>query len=673
MCGIAGYITKSKVKAEDLELMLMMLTHRGPDEFGTYVAEHAALGSARLAIIDVKGGQQPIQDEERQVTIVFNGEIYNYIELREQLKKDGVRFAGNSDTEVILKSYLRHGEDFCREFNGEFAIAIWDEREKKLILARDRIGIRPLYYFEDNERLIFASEMKSILIHRDVPRKLNAKALDQIFTFWTPIGEHTCLQDIKMLSAGYLLIAQNGQVKSRAFWQWPFPSLCAKSSLSFKDEKQEFLARLEKAVRYRMRADVEVGSYLSGGIDSSAIVALCAPQSGATLRTFSVAFKEKSYDERIFQDRVAKLFKTKHEMVECDYGDIGKVFKDVVWHAETPVFRTAPAPLFLLSQLVRKHKIKVVLTGEGSDEILLGYDLYRQVKIRKFWRRQPHSKFRWQLFRKLYGYLPQFSDQRYAQVAIQSFKTDLLSDSPFYSHLVPWYNNAANKAYFSAQILKNIKGYDCYEELRKSVPAAYFKASPIDQAQYLDLITLLRGYLLSSQGDRMSMAHSVEGRYPFLDHEFVEYVSTLPEKYKLMGLNDKRILREAFADILPEEICRRPKVAYQAPEIRPFISPEGKVSALAAHYLDEKRIKDFDVFDWDVVQSLLNKIKGSDQTRLGMRDNMAFVQIFSTQIFIDQFLKQDIRTIAQEKKRNNKVKFTKILKQSPMLSSKFNF
>lgn len=669
MCGIAGYISKSKVDIHDLKLMLMMLSHRGPDEFGTFVNAQVALGSARLAIIDVKGGQQPIQDEERQVTVVFNGEIYNYIELRDQLKTQGVRFAGNSDTEVILQCYLRMGENFCDHFNGEFAIALWDDKKKKLILARDRLGIRPLFYFQNGNQLIFGSEIKAILVHEDVPLQLNVKALDQIFTFWTPIEQNTLFEDIKLLSAGHLLVVENNQTKLSAFWKWPFPSLSEKRTASFEDEKIEFRSRLKKAVAYRMRADVEVGSYLSGGIDSSVIVALCAPQSGSTLKTFSVAFKEESYDERIFQKRVADLYHTHHQMIECDYKDIEQEFKDVIWHTETPIFRTAPSPLYLLSALVRQQGIKVVLTGEGSDEILLGYDLYRQVKIRKFWGRQPDSKFRWQLFRKLYSYLPQFSNNRYAQVAIQSFKTDLNSDSPFYSHLIPWHNNAANKVYFSKRVQESLAGYDSYADLKHHLPKEYFKVNEIDQAQYLDLITLLRGYLLSSQDDRMSMAHSVEGRYPFLDHEFVEYASTIPEKYKLMGLKDKRILRESMTDLLPGDICSRPKVAYQAPEIRPFINKDGFVSQLVLNYLDDKRLKDFDLFDLDMVHSLLSKIESSDQTRLGMRDNMAFVQILSAQIFVDLFLNQNIRQLAEEKLKSNKINFTKSLGGMPDLQA----
>jgi asparagine synthase (glutamine-hydrolysing) len=292
------------------------------------------------------------------------------------------------------------------------------------------------------------------------------------------------------------------------------------------------------------------------------------------------------------------------------------------------------------------------------------------VKIRKFWKRQPNSKFRWQLFRRLYSYLPQFSDQRYAPVAIQSFKTELTSESPFYSHLIRWSNNAANKVYFSNRVKKDLEGYNAYEDLKTYLPKEYFKVNLIDQAQYLDFITLLRGYLLSSQGDRMSMAHSVEGRYPFLDHEFVEYASTIPEEYKLRHLKDKLILRRAAAKFLPEEICSRPKVAYQAPEIRPFISKEGKVSDLVGQYLSEARIKEFDLFDGGVVNTLLKKIQGSDQSRLGMRDNMAFVQVLSTQIFTDLFLKSSFRNKAQEQLRANKIPFTKRLQSSAAVLNK---
>lgn len=657
MCGIAGFMTKNP-ELHELELMLMMISHRGPDELGTYIDSQAALGAARLAIVDLKDGKQPMMSESGDVVLVFNGEIFNYIELMEQLKKEGHTFRTHSDSEVLLKGYLEYGHDFAHYLNGQFAIGIWDLREQKLILARDRVGIRPLFYQHSSQIFSFGSEIKTLLTRKGTHKEINKQALDQIFTFWTPVGSHTMFKGIKELPPGNMLIYQNNTVQINSYWQWPFPSLHEKKTSSLHETQEQFLEKLKTSVTLNLRADVEVGAYLSGGIDSSSIVALSSKIAGERLQTFSIAFKEESYDERPYQKTVSDLFKTRHQMIECDYPDIEKHFKEVIWHTEMPIFRTAPAPLFLLSDYVRSKKIKVVLTGEGADEILLGYDLFRQVKLRKFWSRQPASKRRPLLFKKLYAYLPQFNNERYANLAIQSFKQDLSTSSPFYSHLIRFNNNIANKVFYSQELRMALGDYSAYDELLSILPADYFKVDEIDQAQYLEMTTLLRGYLLSSQGDRMSMAHGVEGRYPFLDHEFIEFVNTLPRKFKLSGLKDKLILREVFSRFLPEEIARRPKVAYQSPEVRPFIRIDQTISSLIEQYLNTKAIDEAGLYAGQLVHSLVKKVQDTDLIRLGTRDNTAFVEVLSTQIFYDSFINSDLRQIAEEKLKDNKIPFS---------------
>jgi asparagine synthase (glutamine-hydrolysing) len=349
---------------------------------------------------------------------------------------------------------------------------------------------------------------------------------------------------------------------------------------------------------------------------------------------------------------VAAEYHTKHRTFECGDEDINDRFERAVWHTETPLFRTAPTPLNLLSERVRNDGIKVVLTGEGADEVLLGYDIFREVKIRRFWSRQPGSSWRQQLFKKLYAYLPQFSNPRFANLSIESFRGTLQSDSPFYSHLIRWNNNAANKIYFSEALRGGLGDYDALAELESMLPADYRRADDVDRAQYLEMITLLRGYLLSSQGDRMTMGNSVEARFPFLDHEFVEFASRLPRKFKLAGLRDKRILRESMDGFLPAEICQRPKFAYQAPEIRAFFAVGRPRSALVDTYLSDTVVREVGLFKSELVSSLLKKVETSGLARLGTRDNIAFVQMLSTHIFHKRFVQDRPSDANRERARH---------------------
>lgn len=656
MCGIAGIVSK-KVTLHDLKLMLMMLSHRGPDELGTYVDPEAGIGNARLSILDPVNGTQPVYDPSREVAVVLNGEIFNYIELRSALEKKGYVFRTHTDTEVLLNCYLEYGDSFLADLNGQFSIAIWDRKKRSLLLARDRMGITPLFFYRSKDFFVFSSEIKALLVHKAVPKEINGKALDQIYTFWVPVGKHTILSGIEELPPGKMLLLRDGKVDISSYWEWPFPSRVEDTTAVFEKEKERFVDVLDKAVGLRLRADVEVGAYLSGGIDSSAITALAARRIPASLKSYSVAFDEKDYDERSYQNLVARLCRTKHTMINCSHENIEKSFRDVIWSTETPIFRTAPTPLFLLSQAVNRDAIKVVLSGEGSDEILLGYDLFREHKIRKFWSRQPESAIRPQLFKKLYAYLPHFKNPRYANLTIQFFKSTLLQKSPFYSHTVRWNNNAVNKVYFSEDLRQDLAGYDALREIESILPGDYFKATDIDQAQYLEIMTLLRGYLLASQGDRMTMSHSVEGRYPYLDHEFIAYANALPATFKLSGLKDKHILRESMRDLLPQEICRRPKIAYQAPEIRPFVRLDKTASGLVDRHMSKEAIGGYGLYQWPLVEGLIEKVRNASLERLGTRDNMAFVQILSTQLFCEMFMHEDLRDMAEKRLAANKIPF----------------
>jgi asparagine synthase (glutamine-hydrolysing) len=645
MCGIAGLVTQ-RPDPLALERMLVVLDHRGPDDLGTYFDGGAALGTTRLSIIDFAGGRQPMQHAESGVVIAFNGEVFNHPELRAELARSGFRFHTRSDTEVVLALYLEHGAGFAKRLNGQFAISIWDPRDRKLLLARDRFGICPLFYHHQEGSFAFASELKAILTLPHVRRRLDLRALDQIFTFWTTVVGRTVIEDVLELPPGHTLELRDGRVTLRTYWAWPFPERSAQVDVPFSDAVDEFREHLSRSVELRLRADVEVGSYLSGGVDSSAIVALAAPRRPDRLRTYSVAFADASYDERTYQEQVARHCSTMHTTVECMDADVEASFEQVVWSSETPLFRSAPAPMHLLSRRVRKDGLKVVLSGEGADEVLLGYDIFKEVKVRRFWQRQPQSQARPQLLKRLYSYLPHFADPRFASLAIESFRKSLHSESPLYSHLVRWTNNAANKVYLSEQVSSELQGCDPLDDLRASLPDAFFAADDVERAQYLEISTLLRGYLLSSQGDRMSMGNSVEQRFPYLDHELVAFANRLPRSYKLAGLRDKRVLRESMRGLLPADIVGRAKFAYQAPEIRAFIGRISGAGRLANEYLSDEAIASTGLFDPESVRLLRRKIELSSLSRLGTRDNMAFVLMLSAQIFHRQFIASDMPALA---------------------------
>ncbi len=649
MCGIAGVCADGD-NERNADLMLAMLEHRGPDEFGTYCDEFVSMGTARLSIIDIEHGQQPMRDENTGVVIAYNGEVFNYKELRAEHLDRSTKLRTQSDTEVILQLYLKYGQRFTEWLNGQFAIAIWDPRIKSLILARDRFGICPLFYYHDAGAFAFASEIKALFTLPQIPRQIEPQVLDQIFTFWVPVPGATAFTGICELPPAHTLIYRLGAApRLTRYYQWGFPDHHVNPTIEFKEAQEAVRESLSDSVSLRLRADIEVGSYLSGGVDSSAIAVLASRLQNSGLRTYSVAFGDGTYDESEYQDRVAQHVGTHHRRLECSNRDISDHFQRAVWHAEAPLFRTAPTPLNLLSRFVHEDGLKVVLSGEGADEVLLGYDIFREVKIRRFWQRSPESDIRPQLFKKLYAYLPQFSNPRYANLAIHSFKSSLMSESPFYSHLLRWANNAANKFYFSPQLKEELGDYDCTAALQATLPEEFFSTGEIDRAQYLELVTLLRGYLLASQGDRMAMGNSVEGRYPFLDHEFVKLANSLPRKYKMPGLRDKWVLREAFRSLLPDDICYRPKFAYQAPEIRAFCFMDGTRSPLIDQYMNATAIRDAGYFKESLVAALFKKIASSDLSRMGTRDNMALIQMLSTQILYHQFVKTDLKQVAEKR------------------------
>jgi len=569
MCGIAGYFqcdNRQESGRRVLERMIYPLRHRGPDGFGFYQDERAGLAHARLSIIDLEGGWQPITNEDRTLWIVFNGEIFNYPELTEALQARGHRFATRSDTEVIVHLYEERGPDCLQALNGQFAFVIYDAVRRTLFLARDRMGIRPLFYRPlfytvHNGTFYFASEIKALFAADPaMGRAIEPSVLGEIFTLWTPAGEQTVFAGIKQLLPGHCLeVGPTGVAEPRSYWSIPFvpDEIGHRSEQEYAEQLRELLI---DAVRLRLRADVPVGAYLSGGLDSSAITSLVRHYTDNPLKTFSVTFGDPVYDEAAQQNEMVRYLGTDHHQVACGSTTIAEIFPEVIYHTETPILRTAPAPLCLLSKLVHDTGYKVVLTGEGADEILGGYDIFKEAKIRAFIHAKPDSACRPLLLKRLYPYLA-LSPTRSAEYARRFFSTDEDPGELFYAHRPRWRTTAGTHVFFTDDVVAR---FGTTEQSLAGLQGDLAGLDFFNRAQYLECRLLLANYLLCSQGDRMAMANSVEGRYPFLDHRVVEFAGTIPTRSKMKGLNEKNILKQAVGDLLPANVVARKKQPYMA-------------------------------------------------------------------------------------------------------------
>jgi asparagine synthase (glutamine-hydrolysing) len=642
MCGIVGiYSSLDTIRNSEslLTRMLSRIQYRGPDESGIYVNNHAALGSVRLSIIDIQSGQQPLSSEDGKYWIVFNGEIFNYIELKADLKHLGYSFRTESDTEVLLKAYIEYGSECLNKLNGQFVFAIWNNETKELFLARDRVGIRPLFYTAIyNNTFLFGSEIKTLLEHPDVNPEIDPASLSQVFTFWSTLAPKTVFKGIFELPPGHFMKISKGNKVIQSYWSLRFPIEKADYFNGTIDNASEELEKiLTDAVRLRLRADVQVAAYLSGGLDSSATTALIKKVAPETLQTFSIRFEDEEFDETSYQQEVSKYLGTRHTAFTCTRQDIGNYFPQVIWHSEIPILRTAPVPMFCLSKKVRENNIKVVITGEGSDEMLAGYDIFKEGIIREFWSHQPDSKYRPLLLQKLYPYLAQFNGKNKRMLKL--FYGYQLQDtgSPFYSHILRWRNTSSIKNFFSDDMKSNVAGLDHYKEVKRMLPSDFDNYDMLNKSQWLESSIFMSSYLLSSQGDRVGMANSVEGRYPFLDYRVMEFAAKLPPGFKMHGLNEKFILKRMMNNRLPDSVLKRPKQAYRAPIASSFFSSSAKEYVL--DLLSEHDIKQTGIFSYALVEKLINKI--SEGGLVTEMENMAIAGILSTQIIFHQYILRD--------------------------------
>ncbi len=628
MCGIVGIQKLSQttppIDPEAICRMLAVIQHRGPDGFGIYRNETVALGSARLSIIDLSTGDQPISNEDKTLWVVFNGELFNYIELRVELEERGHVFETQSDTEVIVHMYEELGPACVGRFNGQFAIALWDETRRELFLARDRLGVRPVFYTLQNQELIFGSEIKTLFARGGFSAEIDPEALREIFTYWSPLPPKSVFKGIYELPPGCTMTVCNGQIDIQPYWKLDFSE--ETPARNFNDYLDEFEQLLIDATQIRLRADVPVGAYLSGGLDSSVTTAIIQKYTPRDLTTFSITFSDQDFDESPYQQQMVRYLGTNHKTVHATHEDIGKIMPEVIWHTEIPILRTAPAPMFLLSRLVHQHNFKVVLTGEGADEFLAGYDIFKENAIRRFWARDPQSSKRPLLLKKLYPDIGGLNQTGSFMSAF--FRRDLEQvDSPYYSHNLRWFTTSRTRR-FLAQNGRE----DYLPDL--PLPENFDTWSPLGKAQYVEIKTFLSPYLLSSQGDRMAMGNSVEGRYPFLDYRVVEFSNRLPAEWKLNGLMEKYLLKKLGRKLVPREIWSRVKRPYRAPIHRSFFSqPLDYVQDL----LSEQKLRANPYFEPQAVIGLARK--AATGAHLSETEDMAVMGVLSTQLVHEQFVK----------------------------------
>ena len=603
--------------------MARAIRHRGPDGYGLVLDPGAGLVSTRLAIIDIPGGWQPLEAGSGSV-LVYNGEVYNHAELRSELQARGESFETASDTEVVLRVLERHGLDGLGLLNGQFACAWWQPASRRLTLVRDRFGVRPLYYTLGRDgSLTFGSEAKAIFASGEATAEVDLAGLDDVFTLWGARAPRSVFGGIQQVPPGGLVVWERGVVTTQRRW-WD-PLACPEP------ETSDLGALLTDSVRLRLRADVPVGTYLSGGLDSSLVTAIAQRETEGQLHSFSVAFRDQHYDERAHQLAVARALGTRHSVVEVGGADIAGSFRDVVEHTETPLVRTAPVPLYLLSRQVRADGITVVASGEGADEIFWGYDLFKEVALRKLALSDPERAEA--LLDRLYPYLGPSAARR--GPAWRRFLLETgVSDGLLGSHLTRVQATAAIKAMLHPDVAAELEPAPSLERLRTELPAALSRRDPLQRAAWLELTTLLEPYLLSSQGDRVSMAHGVEGRYPFLDHRVFALADSLPASSKLDGMRDKAVLRDLAATLLPADIVNRSKQPYRAPEVDPFFGHDapGWVEDVFSH----DGLAESGLWDPRRVDGLVRRCRAGRAR--GVREGMAVVALISTQLWHRAFI-----------------------------------
>jgi len=547
MCGIAGYMDlwgRNRVEAHIVEAMTEALVHRGPDSSGYFVEPGIGLGVRRLKIIDPETGDQPIYNEDRSLVMICNGEIFNYRELRRKLTNDNLHvFRSRTDVEVLVHLYEEHGEGMVTQLNGQFGFAVWDRRERRLFLARDHFGINPLYFSVVDGLLLFASEIKAILQHPAAPREIDLVGMDQILSLPGLVSPRTLFKGIESLKSGHSMTVVNGEIRTREYWDLEYPTQDETPNGTEEEYVEELRELLWRSVERRLRADVPVGLFVSGGLDSSLVAALTAKVTPEMVRhSFSITFADREIDEGRFQRLVTRATGSEHHDILVDEDAIAHRLSEMVFHCECPVKETYNTCSFALAEAARSAGITVVLAGQGADELFGGYPGYRFDSLRT--EGGDVDDVEWaleeELRERLWGDRSLLYERN--QIAFRDTKAAL----------------------YSPQIAERLDAVDCLNHPLVNKERLRGR-HPIHQRSYLDFKLRLADHLLSDHGDRMVMANSVEARYPFLDIELVDLVRRIPPALKVKGLTEKYILKRAASGLVPRSIIEREKFGFRAP------------------------------------------------------------------------------------------------------------
>jgi asparagine synthase (glutamine-hydrolysing) len=599
MCGIAGLVSSDQLDIDAPHRVARMrdvIAHRGPDDCGMYCDTQAALGHRRLSIVDLRNGHQPLSNERRDVWVVFNGEIYNHAAVRRELESRGHTYSTRSDTETIVHAYEEWGDDCVNRFNGMFAFAIWDEDKRRLLLARDRLGIKPLYWARRGDLLLFGSEIKAILASGLIEPEARLAALPEFFGTRATAGAETLYSGVLKLLPGHRLVFEQGDVRITQYWDVPVGE--RRRTPNEADVVEEFKALFTESVRLQLMSDVPLGVFLSGGLDSSAIAATTAGLRGQRLETFSVAFEEQAYSELSYSRTVSDLIgATRHEVVvsESDFFD---ALPKLVWHEDEPIAHPSSVPLYFVSALARQH-VKVVLTGEGSDELLAGYGRYPRIswnwRAARFYERLVPDVVR-SAITQVVPSLP----EPFAGYARRSFLADRSQEAVVFDSFGS-VRLAEQRALVSPALRASVTADQAY-----AASLAYFErpaegCTLLDRLLYTDIKTYLVELLMKQ--DQMSMAASIESRVPFLDHTLVEFAARLPDEWKLSGWTTKRVLREAMKSVVPESILNRSKMGFPVP-LRAWT--RGRWNSVVADVLLDRRSRERGVIDPQAVVRLLD-------------------------------------------------------------------
>jgi asparagine synthase (glutamine-hydrolysing) len=600
VCGIAGILAvggAARVDPGELRRMCDVIRHRGPDDEGLHVEGPVGLGMRRLSIIDLATGHQPMANEAGTVWTVFNGEIYNFRELRAELVALGHVFATRSDTEVIVHGYESWGVDFVRRLRGMFGIALWDSRERRLVLARDWVGVKPLHWLLDGERLLFGSEIKSLLACNGVSRAVDPAALDRFLTYEYVPAPSSIFRDIRKLPPGHLLVWEGGRAEVRPYWEIPLGGDPAAETASEEELAAELRERLRESVRLQMVSDVPLGAFLSGGIDSSAVVALMSSCSDRPVKTFSIGFGEASYNELPFARLVAERFGTEHHEFVLTPDILGLV-EHLAGFLDEPLGDFSIFPTYLVSQMARRH-VTVALSGDGGDELFAGYDTYRADRAARLSDRLPAG-----LRRGLAGTLglvpPTRAKKGLVNVAKRFSEGAALPAGLLHTRWMTFLDARTKARLYSPALQEALAGGDTAAFIREIAGSRAFP-DRLTAAQYVDLKTYLAEDILTKV-DRMSMAVSLEARVPLLDHTVVEFAFRLPARMRLRGKTTKYLLRKAVAPLLPPEVLAKRKEGFSIP-IKNWLRAE--LRPLLEDLLAAERVRRRGWFEPRVVQRLV--------------------------------------------------------------------